>query len=138
MIGLLIGALALPIFIVFFFPDSPTPYASGTISFADSNLVLTDVLGRSIAIRDRINSSIIACAPIVRAETLVLESPVLQIKQQSEFEDSTLSVLSNFNFPSGNPTVVILEDVLMTNSLCSGDAARVYNPYRVEVSQQAR
>ena len=89
-----------------------------------------DILGRSVAIHNG-TGPIIACAPIVVAETLTAaeySNKLLVIKQDSTFEDSTL-VLSD-EYPDNNPGVEVYEDAIMTNKLCPAEAAP-YNPYNV-------
>ena len=115
----------------------PSDYATSAFLFTDTTLQLSginDIFGRSLAIHE-LNGGpmIIACAPIVRVETITaseFSQFYLTIEQSSPHENSSL-VLSN-QFPSNNPSLEVLPDALMTNSLCPvGATVTAYNPYNV-------
>ena len=107
--------------------------------FTDTNLTLSgqkNIIGRSVAVHEAGGGSpIIACAPIVYSETLFAAeyNNLLQIKQQSPYENSTVVIAANYPETDPDPTVAIYEAVLMTNGLCPADDD-AYNPYQVTTS----
>lgn len=114
---------------------SPLPYSMSAFFFTDSTLTLTgemDILGRSVAIHEANGGGpIIACAPIVVAETIFVAeygNGLVRIQQNSTFEISTLGLSESY--PDNDPGMAIYETIIMSNGLCPADDAP-YNPYVV-------
>ena len=116
---------------------SPSPFSQSAFFFTDTNLTLTgpqNILGRSLAVHVANGGEpIIACAPIVLAETLAAteySNNLVQFLQETPYENST--VLISESYPDTDPPagVAIYEAVLMTNGLCPADDTP-YNPFGV-------
>lgn len=108
--------------------------------YTDTNLTLRgiyNILGRSVAIHEENGGDpIIACAPIVVAENLLVtefDNELLIMEQNSPYENSTLTISDEF--PEGN-SMSVYEAVFMTNGLCPADAAP-YNPFGVTATDDA-
>ena len=114
---------------------STTSYSSYAFLFTDPNITLTgeqNILMRSVAIQEAGGGDrIIACAPIVAAETLIATYSFMKIEQDSAFENSTLTL--DASYPPNNPDVAIYEAVFMTSGLCPADDSP-YNPFEVTSS----
>ena len=120
---------------------TPTPYSSSAFFGTDANITLGgdfEILGRSIAIHDHEDPSIIiACAPIVVSEVISTrlyaprdqeeEEPLVTFQQASPYENSYLTTSSAYS--AVEDSVAVLQGAFMNNGQCTMSSTSPYNPF---------
>jgi len=116
-----------------YFTGSPAPLSANAFLFTDSSIMLQrqyDIVGRSMVVyRANTPTEILACAPILTAETrntFQFDEDIITMQQDSPYENTT--VYLSGDYPTGNPRAAILRDAFMVNGVCS-NPSEPYNPF---------